>query len=242
MICSGTDAVKIRNRFLISLAARLIAALSRLLFWTCKVVVIEKAPGVSPYQPVEDERYLYCNWHDGILGAIFCGDVKAMAALTSRHTDGEYVADIMRVVGIHPVRGSSSRGGATAVKTMLEIATDYRITIATDGPRGPRRVVKSGILFLASHSNRKIVPVAFAAKKAWRPWAKWTNLVIPKPFTTVFAIGGEPVSVPQGLARNELEPYRVKLQQRMDELTREADLLAEYDSSSNETIQKQNAA
>lgn len=234
--------MKVRNRFLISLAARIVAGLSRILFWTCKIVVIEKVPGVSPYEPVEDQRYLYCNWHDGILGAIFCGYAKSMAALTSRHSDGDYVADIMRIVGIHPVRGSSSRGGATAVKKMLEMASEYRITIATDGPRGPRRVVKSGILFLASHSNRKIVPVAFSAKRAWRPWAKWTDLVIPKPFTTVYAIGGEPMSVPQGLARNELEHFRGQLQQRMDELTQEAESLAGHSCQSDSHQLKQRAA
>lgn len=218
--------MKIRNRFLIRSLARLIAAGSRVLFWTCRVHVIEQAPRISPYAPTGEERYFYCNWHDGILADIFGGRVLNMAALTSRHADGDYVADVMTAVGIQPIRGSSNRGGATAVVQMLETAQDYHVTIATDGPRGPRRYVKPGILFLASHSGRKIIPVAVGAANAWRPRGKWTDLVVPKPFSTVYILGGVPFQVPPGLTREDLAPYRDQLQRRMDELQVEADRLA----------------
>jgi lysophospholipid acyltransferase (LPLAT)-like uncharacterized protein len=218
--------MKIRNRFLIKQIARLVAFASRVLFWTCRVRVIEQAPRISPYAPTGGERYIYCNWHDGILGALFCGPVLTMAALASRHADGEYVADVMQVLGIHPIRGSSNRGGATAIKQMLESARELHVTIATDGPRGPRRVVKPGIVFLASHAGRRIVPVAFAAENAWRPKGKWTDLTVPKPFSTVYALGGVPMEIPPGLSREELAPYRDALQGRMDALQDEADRLA----------------
>ncbi len=218
--------MKIRNRFIIRSLAKLITLSSRVLFKTCRIQVIEQRPGVSPYVVPVDERFIYCNWHDGILGSLFCGHVQKMAALTSRHTDGDYVADIMEAVGIQPVRGSSSQGGAAAIAEMLEFAKDFHITIATDGPRGPRRLVKPGIIFLASHANRKIVPIAFAAKNAWRPKGKWTDLVVPKPFSTIYAIGGEPMTIPKGLNKQQLASYRDELQQRMDDLNAQADELA----------------
>jgi len=219
------DAVKLRNRWLIRLLTGLTTFLAKVLFWTCRVEVIEQVPGVSPYRPAT-ERFLYCNWHDGILGAIFSGRVCDMAALTSQHMDGDIVEAVMHAVGIHPVRGSSSRGGAGAMKQMLAKADDYHITIATDGPRGPRRVVKQGIIFLASHAGRRIVPIAFAAARAWRPRGKWTDLVIPVPFSKVYAIGGEPMSVPANLSRDQLEQHRAELQRRIDDLNAVADELA----------------
>jgi hypothetical protein len=149
-----------------------------------------------------------------------------MAALASRHADGDYVADVMTAVGIQPIRGSSNHGGAPAVKQMLEVARDSHITVATDGPRGPRRVVKPGILFLASHAGRRIIPVAFAAANAWRPQGRWTDLTVPMPFSTVYALGGVPLEVPAGLTREQLAPWRDELQRRMDELQADADRLA----------------
>lgn len=228
--------MKIRNRFLIRQIARVAAFVSRLLFWTCRVRIIEKAPRVSPYAPTGGERYIYCNWHDGILGALFCGPVLTMSALASRHADGEYVADIMTVIGIQPIRGSSNRGGAAAIKQMLESARELHVTIATDGPRGPRRVVKPGIIFLASHAGRRIVPVAIAAENAWRPQGKWTDLTVPKPFSTVYALGGAPFEIPPDLTREELVPYRDELQRRMDELQNEADRLAGLIPDSNQSL------
>ena len=218
--------MKIRSLFLIRLSARLLATLFRVLFWTCRVRVIAKTAGVSPYDTPGAERFIYCNWHDGILGAAFCRRVRSTAALTSRHMDGEFVAELIRAVGIHPIRGSSSQGGAAAVGTMLRVARDHHVTIATDGPRGPRRVVKPGVVFLASHAGRRIVPTAFAAANAWRPRGRWTDLVIPKPFSTVYAIGGEPMDIPPGLRRDQLQPYRDELQRRIDALNSEADELA----------------
>ena len=113
------------------------------------------------------------------------------------------------------------------MRQMLEAAADYNIVIATDGPRGPRRVVKEGIVFLASQSGRPIVPVAFAARRAIRPRGRWTDLVIPVPFTKAYCGAGAPIHVPQGLPRNELEPYRAQVQQGMDDLQAYLDALAE---------------
>ncbi|MCA8998388.1 MAG: lysophospholipid acyltransferase family protein [Planctomycetaceae bacterium] len=217
--------MKIRNRTLIRSLARLVAFGSRCLFITCRKNIIEDAPRVSPYTP-HDESYLYCVWHDNMLGALFSGRTVKMAALTSRHADGEYVAEVMEAVGIQPFRGSSNHGGATAVRQLMDAAQSYDITITSDGPRGPRRVIKPGIVFLASQSGRKIIPVAFAAKRAWKPQGKWTDLVVPKPFTTCHAIGGAPMEVPPNLSRDQLGPYVEELQRRMDELQLRADRLA----------------
>lgn len=221
----GMEAVKIRNRLLIRGLARMISWTSRALFGLCRIRVIEDAPNISPYGPHE-ECYLYCVWHDGLLGAMFCGRSRKMAALTSRHADGEYVAEVMDAVGIQPIRGSSNHGGATAVKEMMNAAEKFDITITPDGPRGPRRVLKPGIVFLASQSGRRIVPVAFSARRAWKPRGKWTDLVVPKPFTTCYALGGEPFRVPPNLSKEQLEPYVQELQRRMDALQERADRMA----------------
>lgn len=218
--------MKIRSRRLIRLLARLIAAACRALFATTRVEIQAARPGISPYEDSGDQKYLYCIWHDSILGPIFGGRCVDMAALVSRHGDGSYVADALECVDITPIRGSSSRGGAAALREMLDAARNKDIAIATDGPRGPRREVKLGIIYLASQTGRPIVPTAFSARRGWRVRGRWTDLLIPMPFTKVWLLGGKPIHVPARLTRDELTSYRDQVQQAMETLTARADGLA----------------
>lgn len=199
----------------------------RTLYSTCRIKAIEGAPLTSPYTDSGEHRYVYCLWHDGILNALFCGRMLNGAALTSRHADGEYVAAVMQANGILPVRGShQGRGGATAARQLVSAAETHHIVVTTDGPRGPRRKVKPGIIFLASQTGRPIVPVACSCSRAWRPRGKWTDLMIPLPFSTAYIIGGEPMSVPANLPKDQLDHYARELQKKMDSLQERADTIA----------------
>lgn len=221
----GMEAVKLRNRTLIRILARLLSLVSRLYFSVfARVQVIATVAGFTPHEEPDDEhRSIFCVWHDAILGAVFCGKTVNVAALTSQNYDGDVVADVLDAVGIQPVRGSSSRGGAAAIKQMFALAGRKHLVIATDGPRGPRRVAKEGIVYLASQSGRPIVPVVFASSRAWKPRGRWTDLVIPMPFSRSVMLGGAPIHVPDGLSPQELGPYREQLQAIMDTLQSRVD-------------------
>ena len=216
--------MRIRSPLLTRLAARAAVLLVRLLFATCRVQARLEVPGINPYDGTGDRRFLFCVWHDHILMTCFTGRPQNMAGLVSRHQDGSYLADAMKLLGITPIRGSSSRGGAQAMRQMFDAARGLHIAITPDGPRGPRRQAKSGIVFLASRSGRAIVPTAFACRRAWRIKGSWTDMLFPQPFTTIYAIGGHPLAVPPDLTREQLEQYTARLQaemQRLDtELTR----------------------
>jgi lysophospholipid acyltransferase (LPLAT)-like uncharacterized protein len=149
-----------------------------------------------------------------------------MAALASQHHDASYLTEAMKRVGILTVRGSTNRGGVRAVRQLMETAKDHHICITPDGPRGPRRQMKSGIVFLASRSGRPVVPVISASVRSWRIQGNWTDLMIPKPFTTVYGLAGEPIKVPPRLSREELDRYTSMLQEAMDRLDAEAQRLA----------------
>ncbi len=220
-----TLAVKIHNRRLIRIIARMVACVARALYATCRKEVVETVPGISPYSAKTVEKFIYCNWHDAILSSLFCGRTLKMAALTSRHADGEYVAEIMEAIRIRPIRGSNNHGGTTAAKQLMSAASQHHVTITTDGPRGPRRVVKPGVVFLASQTGRRIIPVACSATRSWRPRGRWTDLLVPKPFSTAYVLGGEPFAVPPNLSKEQLAPYVTELQRRMDELQAQADAL-----------------
>ncbi len=213
------EAVKLRNRTLIRTLARLMAFCFRCLFLTVRTHIVPAEPGFSPHcEPDAEHRSLFCVWHDAILVAIFCGKTVNVAALVSQNYDGTVIADVLDAVGIQPVRGSSSRGGATAVRQMFALAERKHMVIATDGPRGPRRVVKDGIVYLASQSGRPIVPTALACSWSWKPHGRWTDMVIPLPFSRVLVLGGTPIRIPEGLSPQQLGPYCELVQRAMDEL------------------------
>ena len=216
--------MKIRSPFLTKLAARVAVLLLRMLFAICRIRIHEARPGMSPYASTGDIRYLYCIWHDQLLLSAFCRRVYGrMVGLVSPHQDGSYLADAMKLVNIESVRGSSRHGGERAMKELLTHAHDKHIAITPDGPRGPRREAKAGIVFLASNSGRAIVPIAFFCHNCWRIQGSWTDMEIPKPFSTVDAISGDPFYVPAGLDRAGIKQHLELLQQQMDALQQAAE-------------------
>ena len=114
--------MKIRNRYLSWLFAILVVVLLKLLFLTTRLdhrVVQEDATTHRP--PKGKRRYCFCMWHDGILLALFCTRSYKLSGLISRHQDGTYLSCVARLLGILPVRGSTSRGATVATRQLLEI-------------------------------------------------------------------------------------------------------------------------
>lgn len=86
--------------------------------------------------------------------------------LISRHGDGEIIARIIAKFGHEAVRGSSTRGGAGALRALIKLGRSGRDVVVTpDGPKGPRHVAKLGVIQLAKATGLPIVPLAFACSK-----------------------------------------------------------------------------
>ena len=220
--------MKIRSRWLTWIAAASVVGLARLLFTTCRKVYV----GVNDrkrldYVPTPDdpERFILCVWHDELLIPTFAaprGLREQTCCLVSQHQDGSYLASAMALLGYSTVRGSSRRGGAAALRQLLDDTAGKHIVFTPDGPCGPRRQLKQGCVFVASQLGRSLLPGAFVATRAWRPQGKWTDLVIPKPFSTVYVVMGEPIAIPGDLSREQLGHYIDLAQQAMDRLNEQA--------------------
>lgn len=174
--------------------------------------------GVDPYNSAGDKRFLFSVWHDSAVIAAFGGRHRRTIALTSRHRDGTFVENILRAVNVKSVRGSSGKTGSRAALQILDKAKSHDFVITPDGPRGPRRTMSRGIVYLASKTGNAIVPTAFACSNPWEVRGSWTSLTIPKPFSRLVLLAGEPISVPSDLSNEELQDCVASVQQRMDEL------------------------
>ena len=107
------------------------------------------------------------------------------AVLISRSKDGGIIAGIVARMGGFPVRGSSSRGGATALVELARmIEENYDAYITPDGPRGPCYSVSPGAIWLSQKTGAPIMPVSIEVSSCWR-LKSWDRFIIPKPFARV---------------------------------------------------------
>ncbi|MFV1963976.1 MAG: lysophospholipid acyltransferase family protein [Pirellulaceae bacterium] len=217
--------MKIKNRLVIRIAAEAFARTMSGLFWTLRTEFRMAVANTNPYKVSESARYFYSVWHDSMVIPVFAGKLRHSVALTSHHRDGSFVAQVLRSVGIATVRGSTDHGGADAVRRLMATVENKHVIITPDGPRGPRRRMSKGIVFLASRTGRAIVPTAFSSSRSWRIRGNWTDLVIPKPFAKIVLVAGEPIGVPQELPLEKLDEYVGLVQAAMDDLGRESDRL-----------------
>ena len=213
--------MRLRSPFLVKTTGRLCGNVLWLLFRTLRKE-IHLAPNVRPFCNKGPERFLFAAWHDSAVLAAFGGQHERTVALTSQHRDGSFVESIVGSVGVNTVRGSSARGGQRAARALLQIARDNDIVITPDGPRGPRRVMSKGIVYLASRTGNAMVPTAYACGNAWEIPGSWTTQTIPKPFSRAVFLAGPPIFVPSEIDRNEIEKYRRQMQEAMDTLQEQA--------------------
>src|SRR5262249_13647021 len=93
-----------------------------------------------------------------------------------------------------------------------------------DGPRGPRRRVQPGLVYLASRTGLPIVPFRFAYGSAWRT-RSWGRVALPKPWTDAICVMGAPIAAPENLDKDGLETYRLLVEEQMNDMTARAERL-----------------
>lgn len=96
----------------------------------------------------------------------------------------------------------------------------YSVVVTPDGPWGPYRVAKPGVLIVARHAGLPIVPVAVRARPALRLHRRWDHQLFPLPFSRLDLVPGDPVSVAN---RGPLRPLVPQLEAAIDEVVRQAE-------------------
>jgi lysophospholipid acyltransferase (LPLAT)-like uncharacterized protein len=142
--------------------------------------------------------------------------------LISPSVDGEIGAMLVRRLGGEVIRGSSSHTGARALRDYYQALAheDISPAITPDGPRGPPWKFKPGAVLLAQLSQRPIIPLAYAASRAWK--IQWDRFVIPMPFARIVIAIGEPVYVQKGLDSSGLERIQREMAQCLHLLFQQA--------------------
>lgn len=177
-------------------------------------------PG-RPYRPRLKHEVHAC-WHEHLLPltCLFAG--QELATLASRDRDGEIISRVLRRLGYHVARGSSTRGGSAGFRQLTRAFASGRGVILTgDGPRGPRRSLKEGAARIAALTDSSVTVVGVAAASGPR-LPSWDRFLIPAPGATVFV---SPAPVAEGYAPPDTGDIQAALQRevaRCEQAAREA--------------------
>ena len=165
----------------------------------------------------EHRNFAAALWHDELFPMAYIYRGKGMVAVVSQSADGELIARLLAYFGFALARGSSSRGGVRALLSVIRQVDRAKAdaVVVVDGPRGPRHVVKPGIIYLAAKLNMPIIPVRVHMHPRKVFHKAWDRFQLPMPFARVQIVIGEPMSVPERLSPSEIEQHIEILQQKL---------------------------
>ncbi|MEO6056134.1 MAG: lysophospholipid acyltransferase family protein [Gemmatimonadales bacterium] len=152
------------------------------------------------WRPLYEARrpHVFLLWHEVLLPLLWQHRRQSIVIVVSEARDGQYLADFAASLGYRAVRGSSTRGGARALLgAVRDLQAGSAVAFTPDGPRGPRRELKPGVVAAAQRGGGTIVPLHAEADRAWR-LDSWDRLVIPKPGARVRIVYGRPFEVAPG--------------------------------------------
>jgi lysophospholipid acyltransferase (LPLAT)-like uncharacterized protein len=176
---------------------------------------------VDPARPEYNEHVIYYFWHEYILFVLPRWGHTPVTVLCSQHRDGEWVHQTAESLGLNIVRGSSTRGGSAAIRQMKKNSQFSSIAMTPDGPRGPRREMALGPVYLASLLGLPLVPIAVGISNP-RRLNTWDKFAIPRPTSRVRLIFGPKIYIPPKTKRDKLESSRVGVQKILNDLSDEA--------------------
>ena len=97
-----------------------------------------------------------------------------------------------------------------------------------DGPRGPARTMKKGMLALAMQTDSWFIPMACSGSRVITFHKAWDKTIIPKPFSKMYLTFGTPIKIPMGISPEDLEKIRAEKEAELDRITDRADHIAGY--------------
>lgn len=217
---------KIRDALIIHLGTFIL----NLWFKTVRVTVVGES---IQKNWVEKENFpvVGAAWHRNAIFLIWYHCYLKPLIMISSSNDGALLSGFTEKLGAKTARGSSGRRGAEAFQEMLSALADPTLTIAAtvcDGPKGPPCVAKDGMAVLAMKAGLPLIPIMASYHPAITLKKTWDKTMIPMPFSRAVIMYGEPIHIPRDAGSEDLETYRIKLENRLNEMMRQCDRLTGY--------------
>lgn len=183
--------------------------------------------GEAPHRLMtEGKPFILAFWHGRLLMMPISVQRKTKVnVMISHHGDGEIIARTIKHWGQDSVRGSASKGAATAIKQMLKAIRRSEVAVITpDGPRGPRMRVQDGAVRLAAMSAVPVFAVSYSVRRG-KILGSWDRFFVPAPFNSGVITWGEAIFVPKRDEDGAYETARLQIEDSLNGITWEADRL-----------------
>ena len=161
---------------------------------------------------------IYAMWHCHQMSVYGHPNIGRLNVLVSRSKDGEIIAQVIENMGFKTIRGSKGKKGAVEASmqmlTILKKGEDCAMMV--DGPKGPAKVAKDGVIKLAKMAGVPVVPVTwYSTNFTWVKFPSWDRLEMPIFNTNLVNLYGKPIYVNED---DDIEEKRQELQKSLEEL------------------------
>lgn len=210
--------MRINSKYLKRLGGLTLATFTRQWMSTLDYRHAAYDPAVDPVHPRYPGPAIFLLWHEYIPFLFYLRGHCRISMLVSRHGDAEWLSCAARHMGFEIIRGSTNRGGATALRELMTSSARRNLAITPDGPRGPRRQLAPGPIYLASRTGLPLVAVGLGYSRCWRA-PTWDRHAIPRPGARARGVTSPFLQIPPGLDRGGIEHYRQGVQRLLNQLT-----------------------
>lgn len=171
---------------------------------------------------------IICGWHGKSLIPGWFFRNKGVWVVISQSRDGEIQNVVFSSLRYSVIRGSTGRGGVrAAVESIRVLRKGATMAMTPDGPRGPSGVVQGGVMLMAQKSGAALVPVGISARPRWQAPA-WDRYMFPFFFAKAVFTFGDPIYVPVDSTEEQVEGYRLELENRIHTMEAEAEGMLGY--------------
>jgi lysophospholipid acyltransferase (LPLAT)-like uncharacterized protein len=217
----------ISNRYIMKMGGLAITAVTRQWMRTLDYQAAYYDPDIDPVRATFRGPVIFLFWHEYIPFLFYLRGHCHIAMLLSQHQDAEWLSQAARHMGFGTIRGSTSRGGVSALRELMRTSETMNLTITPDGPRGPRRRLAPGCIYASSRLGIPLVPIGLGYDRPWRSRRAWDQFAVPRPYSRARAVAGPKVQIPLGVGRAGVEHYRQRVETLLNRLTHLAEQWAE---------------
>lgn len=178
--------------------------------------------------PVVQGQAIFAIWHESNLVAATASfrlrDEKRFISFSTRGFRGIVMNTMLESMGSGVVALPVEGNRAEAARLAMQLARIGRqgssLVVSCDGPVGPYRVAKPGVLIVAREAGVPIQPWAVSIRPAWRLNGRWDRHLVPLPFCRMRVDEGQPISI---APREPLKPRLAELQATLEGVAALAD-------------------
>ncbi len=156
-------------------------------------------------------------WHGQLLSILFDLKNENIHAVAGTHRDAELISRIAKRWGWNMIRGSSKKDGNIAYKDMIRCLNNPGtiLFITPDGPAGPPKVPKPGIIRAAQSTNSPIIPISVYSSRRWG-FTNWDTFFLEKPFGKIYIEYGAPLIVNKTDNQKECEQLLINSMDKVE--------------------------